>query len=350
MNPLLALLGLALLAVMLVDVVATAVAIDGGAGPLTGRLTRSTWNGVLRVAAPGHQRMLRSAGLALSVSPIAIWILLAWAGWALLFLSSESSVVAAATGAPAGAVAKVYFVGYTLFTLGLGDFEPRGGLWQILTTLTVGSGLMLVTLSISFLVPVTSAAASTRQIASYISSLGTSPDDIVRHGWNGRDFRGLSGHLVALTPMMTALAERHLTYPVVHYMHATERHKALAPAIATLDEALGVLEHGVPSDQRPERAELMTLRRAIWEYLETLDTTFLEPASQAPETPSLAALREAGIPVVSDDEFAEATRHTERRRRLLLALVTDGGYVWDDVYAPETPVHLEASASVKEAG
>lgn len=51
----------------------------------------------------------------------------------------------AANGEPAGLVDRLYFTGYTVFTLGNGDFKPGSGIWQIATGAAAGTGLFLVT-------------------------------------------------------------------------------------------------------------------------------------------------------------------------------------------------------------
>jgi hypothetical protein len=336
-----AVLGLVIVLVMILDVVRTTVAVDSGSGWVSGLITRLVWEAVLRISGSGtRRRALRQTGIAISLGTIALWIVLGWAGWSLVFLGGRDAVVVAATGEPAGPLARVYFAGTTLFTLGLGDYEPRGLVWEAAAVLTAGSGLLLVTLSIAYLIPVAAAATGKRQLAAYVSALGTSPWDILRHAWNGRDFHALDPHLVALAPMLTILAQRHLAYPVLHYFHATERHNASAPAIAALDEALGLLEHGVPAAVRPERLSLLTLRRAVWDYLETLDSTFLEPAPEPPPITSLQPLRDDGIPALDDEVYTAGLEVTDRRRRLLAALVVDDGYRWDDVVQPESPEHF----------
>ena len=46
--------------------------------------------------------------------------------------------------------------------------------------------------------------------------------------------------------------------------------------------------------------------------------------------PDLSALRAAGISTVSDDEFAAAVDDLSHRRRMLLGLVGNDGWNWED--------------------
>ena len=48
-----------------------------------------------------------------------------------------------------------------------------------------------------------------------------------------------------LIPMLAGLGESHLTYPVLHYFHSTKRSASAAAGVASLDEALTILECGL---------------------------------------------------------------------------------------------------------
>jgi hypothetical protein len=58
---------------------------------------------------------------------------------------------------------------FTLFTLGVGDYRPNGAFWQMLTALCAADGLLTITLSVTYFVPLVSAATRKRQIAASIS-------------------------------------------------------------------------------------------------------------------------------------------------------------------------------------
>jgi hypothetical protein len=45
-------------------------------------------------------------------------------------------------------VNKIFFTGYTLSTLGLGDIEPEGNFWDILTAVLSFTGLILISIAI----------------------------------------------------------------------------------------------------------------------------------------------------------------------------------------------------------
>lgn len=319
--------GLVLVAAALIDLAWTTVAAGSGAGPLTGRIARRSWRLALAVhrRRPSHH-LLVFAGVGIVFVVLATWITLVLAGWTLVFISTDGAVRATATGAAADAVSRFYFAGFTVFTLGIGDFRPGAGIWQVATVLATGSGLVLVSLAIAYLVPVVAAATQRRQLAAYISSLGSSPEQILTAAWNGASFGMLSQHLAALTGLLHGAGERHHTYPVLHYFHSVRVESAAAPALVNLSQALDLLHHGVAPDVRPDPATLGPLDKAMGAFLATLASSYITPGDEPIPPPSLVALRAAGVPTVEDTEYTASVVSTEPRRRLLAALLDDDGW------------------------
>ena len=321
--------GALLIAAALVDVVWTTVAAGSGAGPITSRLARSLWRLALTVHTrrPSHA-LLSFSGVAVVLAVLTSWITLALAGWALVFSAAEGGVRATTSEAPASLVGRLYFTGYTVFTLGNGDYVPGDGAWQLATVLAVATGLILVTLSITYLVPVASAVALRRQLATYIASLGGEPHEIVVRSWDGSGFGGLSQHLVSLTPLFHTSRQQHLAYPVLHYFHSQDRESAAAPNVVNLSQALHLLRHAVTPEVRPDVATLDPLDRAIGGFLGTVGAAYLSPA-QPVALAELAPLRDAGVPVTTDAEYETTAAETEGRRRLLASLLADDGWSAD---------------------
>jgi hypothetical protein len=254
------------------------------------------------------------------------WVLVVWAAWWLVFSATPGAVRVATTGKPADLGARAAFTGSSLFTLGSTGYTAGSGAWQLAAVGTTASGLIFITLSITYLVPVASAVAERRQYAAYISSLGRTPEELVAAAWTGRDFGSLAQHLVALTPMVILAGERHLTYPVLHYFHTATERTAAAQGIVVLDDALTLLAQGVASDARPDPAALAPLVEAVALFLETLRSAFIVEASEPLPSPDLGALRRAGLPTVDDHTFAAALEGQAGRRRLLAGLLADDGW------------------------
>jgi hypothetical protein len=261
----------------------------------------------------------------------AVWVALLLAGWALIFASADAVVLDSRTQQPAGAVGLLYFVAYSVFTLGNGDYAPQGEPWQLATAAMAGSGLFLITLAITYLLPVLSAVVDKRALASQISALGSNPAQIVITAWDGHGFAGFALQLVVLTSMLGRLAEQHLAYPVLHFFHTPDRQKASAPAIASLDEALTVMQLAVPAQHRLAPVVLQPARRAIASYLETVASPMLGSADRTPPPPDLTEVSHARIPTLAYDEFTAALDGLADRRRQLATLVLNGGWTWEEL-------------------
>jgi hypothetical protein len=324
-------LGIALLLLALSDLLWTTF-LEGGP-PVTRRVGHFVFTLTASFCkVGGNRRRIAMAGLAAVMSTLATWTILVWAGWALIFSSFPGALVEANTSAPADEWARVYFAGYTIFTLGLGDYKPAGHLWQLLTSVAAGSGFLMFGTALAYLMAVVPAATQKRQLAVCIWALGKSPDDIIIRAWNGVDSTALGPHFVSLVPMLALMGESHLSYPILHAIHSTKRSASLASSVASLDEALTILECGLERGCSLDLPSLGAVRQAITEFLQTLAPALIQPSQDDPPPPSLKKLKEMGVPVVDDDLFHQSLIPIADRRRLLHALVRNEGWTWEAVW------------------
>lgn len=331
MSILLLILGLVLLAVVSSDVLVTTLTLRGG-GFITDRLTSCLWHHATKIHRYNtNHRFLAITGILLVLGMAFLWYFLTWVAWSLIFNSFPDAIVNSSDQEPTSVWGRIYFAAYTLTTLGRGDYLPTSTFWHLLTGLAAANGFFLVTLSIAYLFPVISAAIQKRSLAIYISSLGGTGDEILFNAWNGKDFGNLDQHLISLTPLILALSEQHFAYPVLHYFHTRERLRSLSLSIAALDEAMTLLQYGVVLEHRPDPASLNVARRACSAFLQTLKSDYIKPNNYEPQLIPLELLRKQGINTVSDRTFKQATKHLNKRRRLLLALVKNDGWSWDAV-------------------
>lgn len=322
--------GTALVLLAVVDALWMSLWVNGGAGVLSSRLTTWAWKGWLTLVGPKHRRILSLFGPISVAGTLLLWVLLLWAGWVLIFAAGEHSLLRTSTRAPADWADTVYFVAYSISTMGNGDFTPNGHGWQIATALAALSGLTLVTLGISYLVSVLSAVVMKRALASEVAGLGVSPEEFVQHGWNGRDFHSLDRTLGSLAAALLQVTQQHLAYPVLSSYLASSREQSLPVGIAVLDDALTLLRHGVPPEIRPDPVALHSARSAVQSYLGTLNAGSIDPADDVPAPPSLEPLREAGIPTVPVPDLSAAMEDQRDRRRGLLGLVRHEGWSWPE--------------------
>ncbi|WP_226040612.1 potassium channel family protein [Natrinema sp. DC36] len=320
-------LGILLLAVVVVDLLWTTLWVEGGAGPLTSWLMAATWSGFRRVGDRGS-RLLTLSGPSVLVVGLVTWLALLWAGWTLVFAGADYALVDTVNGSTTSWSDRIYYTGYTIFTLGIGDLVPREGPWQIATTLAAASGMLFVTLSVTYVLSVLDAVTQKRSFASSVSGLGSQSDGILRTSWNGEEFDGLALSLNELTSQLNTLTANHKAYPVLHYFHSGKTERAPVTSVALLDETLTLLRFGVPERDRPSDTIVKNARASVNSYLGTLDDAFIEPADRSPPAPSLEALRDADVPTVSDGAFDASVADLRERRRLLLALVESDVRQW----------------------
>jgi hypothetical protein len=309
-------LGVLLLAVVLYDALCTTLATTAAGGPLTARIAAGGWWLARRLARGPRSPLLEFIGPLILVATISLWLVLMWGGWTLIF-GHPDAVVSSSTGAPADGWSRLYFAAFTTFTLGIGDFVPNGAPWQVLTSIAVISGLALTTTAITYLVPVVTAVTERRTQASLIASLGGSPQDIVIAGWREGSLAYFQEQLPELAASIMLTAERHLTYPVLHYFHSPQRHKDFRLQLCNLDEAVTLLQHGIPDRLRPHPAALRSIRHASDLVIEVVRTNPSRP--DEPPVLDLVPLAEAGIPTVDAATFARRLDDLADHRRDLAA-------------------------------
>ena len=324
--------GALLVALVFIDALATTLAVGAGAGPLTRRLVGPAWRGLLRLHQPGNpSALLRIAGPVLLVTTVLVWVALLWAGWSLVLLAGEGAVVNATTRAPAGSADVIYYAGFTVFTLGVGDFVASTSTWRLVTSGASFTGLFLITLAITYLISVISAVVARRAVAIRINALGGSASEIVARGWAGDSFSSaFVQQLVALTGELATTAEQHLAYPVLHYFHSGDRGTSAPIAVARLDDAMMLLQRVVAPEAQPDVSAVDPVRQVISRYLSTSSMGAGTPEPDTPPAPPLGSFERAGVPTVTPAEFAAHLREEEPRRRRLHRLVQSDGWSWSE--------------------
>ena len=319
--------GVVVLGITVVDLLWTTLWVEGGAGPLTAWVMAGTWAG-MQTTVGQYLRVRTLSGPVILVLTLSVWIVLLWGGWTLVFAGTAYSLIDTVGRRPVSWVDRIYFVGYTLFTLGNGDIVPRDGPWQLATTATTASGMLFVTLSVSYILSVLDAVTQKRAFANGITGLGPQGASIVRRGWSDETFAGLELPLSASTTQLNTLVANHKAYPLLHYFHTTEAANEPVVAIAILDDVLTLLQFGVAEHYRPNDPITTNARSSVDNYFQHLRSAFVQPADRTPPPPDLDSLREAGIPTVSEAAFEESLAEMVERRRALLGLVEDDLRQW----------------------
>jgi len=323
-------IGATLLVVAVVDILWTTLWVDGGSGPLSSRLTSGVWQGLRRVG-ERRSRLLSLAGPIILVLTLLVWVGLIWSGWTLIFAGGDDALLAARSEVPLTWAGRIYFVAYTMFTMGNGDFYPPAGIWQLAASLTTASGMLFVTMGVSYILSVLGAVSNKRSFASAVSGMGTDSEELVCSAWDGEDLDSLNLPLDTLSSQLDELADQHESYPILHYYHSEQPKDASALGVAIFDEAMTTIRFGVPEDSQPDSLLVDNARSASENYLETLSGAYISPADEAPPAPDLDRLRDDDIPTVPDREFADALDQLTERRKQLLGIVTADAWHWPPI-------------------
>lgn len=326
------LFGLLLLACTVVDIVWTTLGTHGG-GPVSRHVTSGLWRMALALhRRRSNHRALSFAGSIVLAFTVVTWILLMWSGWVLVYSSDPASLADAHSRVPADLTARIYFVAYTVSSMGNGDFQPNGPGWQLVTAIAALSGLASLTLSITFLIAVLGAVVQKRALGAYISDMGGTPRAMLERSWTGEAFEpALEHHLVQVMTVLHLYSEQHLAYPVLHYFHSEQKRTAATVRIAALAELVLLLAEGVVPAQRLPRMVTDPLRDALRGFAGIIREEFVVSGEGLPPAPSLEPLRELGIPTVDEDTFRESVAREAKLRRFLAGLLRADGWAWEEL-------------------
>jgi hypothetical protein len=257
-----------------------------------------------------------------------------WIGWVAIFRINPNAIVDAKTRVPADLPSLIYYVGYTMFTMGNGDFTATGDLWRVLTAIACVSGIGGLTIAITFLLQVLTTVVEKRALGAYISDIGDTPRKILSRAWDGERFVALDNHLINLAGMVHMYAEQHLAYPVTHYFHAEQIRAATTLRLAMLNETLLLLTEGVAPGKRLAPLVTGPITQALHATAHIVQKEFIEPSKEAPAAPDLTILRELGIDTVDDEAFRRKIEEVREVRRAFKGLVLQDGWKWEYVNDP----------------
>ena len=170
-STLLLLAGLALLLTVLADFVLTTI----GATVrtiLSGHVATGAFR-ALRLAAAGGGRPIvhHASGPVVMVCVAVVWIAGVWLGWTLVFLSDAASVTWSSDGQVAEFWGVLGHAGRQISTLGSGSTDPEGATWYIAGVLGAITGMIVMTLGVSFILTTTAAVTGGRALCGVVEAL-----------------------------------------------------------------------------------------------------------------------------------------------------------------------------------
>jgi signal transduction histidine kinase len=327
--------GIVVLVAGSVDLVWTTLGTHGG-GPISAPISKALWKVMISLHRrwPNH-RLLSFGGSPILLTLLSFWLLLVWVGWVLIYSGSPTALIDSRSQRPVDFVERIYFTGAMMFTAGTSEFVPRGHAWHLVTAMANASGLLVVTLAITYLLAILGAIVEKRALASAIWDMGGTPDRIIGRAWTGERFADFDNPMTFLMTGIEKFAEQHLAYPILQYFHAENRRTAAPLRIAALHEALMLIAYGVAPEKRPPKLDTHSPLDAIRGFAEVIASEYVSESKEPPPQPDLAILRHHGIPTIDANEFALAIENARDVRRRLLGMIDEAGWTWSDVYNRE---------------
>lgn len=332
-NYILFIVGLLILLLVFVDIFKTVIYINGG-GPLSTLVAEMIWNVFYRLAGKsGKSSILNLTGGCILLFLVFMWIFLIWVGFSLVYLADANSVIDNATNKPADIIGNIYYVGYTLTSLGNGGFSPGSDTWKIVSNLMGLNSMIFISLGISYLLPVLQAVIDKRTLAVYINTLGSTPNEIIKKGYNGKNFEALYQRFSNLESLLLKHGERHLAYPILHYFHTNKKAHSLSLSLAVLDEVMTIQEV-YKIDKSDKAYHWEVLRGALENFYNRLDSQFIISAKAPPPFDYISKLPKEFIKDYVGEPDMDLKKFQSHRCKIL-GYVRKNGWTWEDVVVPK---------------
>ncbi|MHA6280849.1 ion channel [Salinimicrobium sp. CAU 1759] len=263
------------------------------------------------------------SGMIVNLGVLFVWILLVWLGLFLVY-SYDPSGITNSDSRPANWVERLYYTGYVLSTLGLGNFKPTTSFFEIMTSIFSFFGFIFFTSSMTYLISVSSAVIRKRTLSRSISNLGKDPEEVaeklrqVNSSYKDQQLLSLQekidNHLVG-----------HQAYPVVHFFSHSNPDNCFSTNFTRLDEALTIiLDPENNKEKEVGSEELQLLRDTMTNLLVHLHENF---SASLPEPEN--RVKEGSIS--PQNLTQEQLSNPEHRRELLSSLLRNEGFSWQSI-------------------
>lgn len=276
------------------------------------------------------RKIFALSGMFINLSVLFAWILLIWFALFLIFSSNPQAIINS-EGEMASPIERLYFTGYVLSTLGVGNLFPDSSFFQIITSVFSFFGFIFFTLSLTYLISVFAAIMQKRSLSFFINKLGNSPSAVVNQ-ITSQEKTFTFQQIMVIQQMIETHATHHQAYPVLHYYINVDRPSSLSINIAILDEAISIILTN--EKEKTLQHELMPLRQSINQFLKHLQSKYhilSEPNRVAEIDWNKHELPPGSLKL----ELEEDELH--KRRQIIDGLLATEGYSWHDVY-PEKDI------------
>lgn len=312
-------IGIVLLLLVIIDFFYTTLSASG-VGYLTKTVLSFAHRFIQLVVRFFGRGTYRFSGMIVNLLVLAIWIFVVWIGLFLVFSSNPGAVVDS-DGGVANSWERLYYTGYTLSTLGMGDFNPTTPAFQILTSCFSFFGFIFFTSSMTYLISVSSAIIAKRTLARTIQNLGKNPEKIAEK-FLELDTSYSYQQIMSIQEMLDNHVVNLQAYPVLHYYSHPKAKVSLSINFTRLDEAVSILLASDKADYL--HSELAPLRESLTHFLDHINENYSRKYFRQKQPPTSLPLPYE-IRGANKDEL-------QRRRRILGGFLKSESYNWEDVY------------------
>ncbi len=312
--------GVALLMLVAYDVYATVLHASSRFGPIGETLNRTIWRVVRAIAfkLPRMRRhkLLNAVGPLLLPLLIISYIVFLITAFALIYfprLPAQFNINSQAEAATW--VEALYFSGVTLTTVGFGDITPRAASMRFVTMFESASGLVVISLAITYLLTAYNALERKRAIALSLyhqADEGADAAGYIAHHYVEGKFYGLQEALRWAVRDLQGLFEAHVEHPVIHYFHPLEVYKGLPRMLFLMLEACAVIRTCLDKEEYPQIRNLPDVR--------TLEASTRHVLHEMTIALDLERPRDDGV-----EKVAEEMKRWKGRYRATLQRLADAG-------------------------
>jgi hypothetical protein len=253
-----------------------------------------------------------------------MWIILVWVGLFLIFSFNPEGIMDV-NGRVANHIERLYYTGYVLSTLGLGDFEPKTSMFKILTSIFSFYGFIFFTTSMSYLLSISSAVLHKSLVALSIRNFGEYPREILQNILQMDE--GIRTHqILALQQMLDKHIINHKAYPALHFYNTANERNSYGRNIAVLDEAISILYSS--SSTLNKHQDILQLRTSITNYIEHLEKEY----GMLSDVTMDIQWEELNLPKELTMEGFNVIDTLTSRRKVLAGLLKAEKLSWKDIY------------------
>ena len=316
--------GLILLILTIYDFFFTTLS-GSGAGFISKPVARLSYQLTRQASRVFGRNAFNYSGMVVNLGVLFIWIILVWLGLFLVF-SYDPSAITNSDSRPANWVERLYYTGYVLSTLGLGNFKPISPFFELMTSIFSFFGFIFFTSSMTYFISISSAVTRKRTLSRSIFNLGKSPSEIAEK------FKDLSSsyrdqQILTLQEQIDNHAVSHQAYPVVHFFSHKNSNNCFSINFTRLDEAVTILLY--PENEEKKNSwntkEFELLRSTMTNLLIHLQKKF---SASMPDPKGTEGFKNGKK---SRPYNQLNLSDLDQRRELLSAFLRNEGFKWQDV-------------------